>query len=395
MIDIKYKNYLNKILEEYYKVHLNPEHNISKDELIKYIENYLSKNNVTNNYEFRFFILHILKQLNGNLDNHTCLGCKYSLPLPFELKYLNDGFYVSDSVDKEIKYSKLIKINNIDIDDICKSMEQITSYETILWLYLKEQKQLKDMYFLRMLPEIGNNTNEFVYTFVKDNKRIERKYNKESCMNINKNCFENNASYKIIDNKIIYKLNSCLKDEKYGFKEKIDRTCKEMVSFIENNDISEFILDLRGNSGGSDTILGPLYSLFDEYMDKLSFKVLVDRGTFSCGTIILRYLLERGNITVIGEGIGEPFNDFGNFNNIVKLDDVFSFYASNKYFCFNDNHLFWTQDKQIYNKLTNEQKRPLEYQPDIIVSETIDDVINNKDIVLEIALSNNYSRYIK
>lgn len=386
MIDIEYRNYLNKILKEYYSIHLNPEHNISKEDLKKYIEKYLSTNNVTNNYEFRFFILHVLKKLNGNLDNHTCLECRYSLPLPFDLKFLKDGFYVISSDDEEIRYSKLDSINGIDISDICKTMEKITSYETIYWLYLKEQYQLKDMYFLKMLPEIGKDTTDFIYSFLKDGKVIERVFNKNSVKLLNKNSFENNATYKILENKVIYRLNSCSKDEKYEFKEKIDNSCKELKNILKNGDINDFILDLRGNSGGTDRILGSLYSLFDEYIDKLNFKVLVDRETFSCGTIVLRYLLEKGNIIVIGEGIGEPFNDFGNYNNIVDLGDVFKFHVSNKYYCFNDNHLVCTSDKIVYNSLSDEQKQPMNFVPNIIVTESIDDIKKQKDVVLETSL---------
>ena len=388
MIEDIYKQYLEEILNEYYTVHLNPEHNITKKELDEYITNYLSNHNVTNDYEFRYFILHILKQLNGKLDDHTCLECKNHLFLPFELKFLNDGFYVVDG-STDIKYSKLIKINGIDINTILDEMENITSYETKLWLYLKEQNQLKDIFFLRMLPFIGSDTKEFKYTFIKDNKEIEKVYTREDVKCEIPLKFNDNATYKIIDNKVVYKLVSCMKDEKFGFKEKIEKSCKELDEIITNQNIKEFILDLRGNSGGSDTILGPLYELFDNYFNKLSFKVLVDRETFSCGTIVLRYLLAKGKIITFGEGIGEPFNDFGNFNNRVFLGDIFMFHASNKYFCFNDNKLFYTKDREVYNSLSDEQKSPLDFIPDVVINESIDDVKNNKDIVLETALNYN------
>ena len=126
--------------------------------------------------------------------------------------------------------------------------------------------------------------------------------------------------------------------------------------------------------------------IFDKYVNKITFKVLVDRETFSCGTIVLRYLLERGNIIVIGEGVGEPFNDFGNFNNIIEFGDCFRFHVSNKYYCFNDNHLVWTSDKDIYNDLSDEQKAPLDYIPDIVITESIDDIMSKRDIVLENAI---------
>lgn len=386
MIKLEYREYLDKILNEYYSVHLNPEHNITKSDLLVYIEEYINDNDITNNYEFRIFILKVLKKLNGSLDNHTCLECRYSLPLPFELKYLQDGFYVVESEDEDIKFSKLESINGISIKKICDSLEKITSYETIYWLYLKEQQELKDMYFLRMLPEIGNDTTEFTYNFVKNNNIICKKYNRESSKWINSKNFEDNATYQLLDDKIVYKLNSCMKDEKYNFKNKIDKSCKEINNILENGNITEFILDLRGNSGGSDTILNSLYSLFDKFVNKIIFKVLVDRETFSCGTIVLRYLLERGNILVIGEGVGEPFNDFGNFNNIIELGDCFKFHASNKYYCFNNNHLVWTSNKDIYNDLSDEQKAPLDYIPDIVITESIDDIMSKRDIVLENAI---------
>lgn len=299
---------------------------------------------------------------------------------------MQDGFYVVESEDEDIKFSKLESINGISIKKICDSLEKITSYETICWLYLKEQQELRDMYFLRMLPEIGNDTTEFTYNFAKNNNIISKKYNRESSKWINNKNFKDNATYQLLDDKIVYKLNSCIKDEKFNFKNKIDKSCKEINNILENENISEFILDLRGNSGGSDTILNSLYSLFDKYVNKITFKVLVDRETFSCGTIVLRYLLERGIIIVIGEVVGEPFNDFGNYSNIIELGDCFRFHASNKYYCFNDNLLVWTSDKDIYNDLSDEQKAPLDYIPDIVITESTDDIMSKRDIVLENAI---------
>lgn len=54
---------LDKILDEYYSVHLNPEHNITKSSLQDYIKKYINDNDITNNYEFRFFILKVLKKI--------------------------------------------------------------------------------------------------------------------------------------------------------------------------------------------------------------------------------------------------------------------------------------------------------------------------------------------
>ena len=387
MINDEYKKYLEEIMNEYYKVHINPEHNISRIDIEEYIKNYLNEHNVTNNFEFGYFILSILKRLNGSFDTHTRLRFQKGLSLPFELKFLQDGFYVINSLDEDIKYSKLVKINGIDIEEICSSMEKITSYETIYWLYLREQKQLCDIYFLRLLPEIGSGKEEFVYTFEKDNEIIVKHYTKESVKEFNNKSFDDNATYRIVDGSVIYKLSSCLKDEKYGFKAKIDKSCIELTNIIESQDINSFILDLRGNNGGSDTILHSLFDLFDKYINKIKFIVLVDRGTFSCGTTVLNYLLERGKVITIGEGLGEPFNSFSNYGKKLFLGDDFYFHVSNKYYCFNDNHLVVVRNKEEYNNLSDEQKSLFEFVPDVVVNESIDDIRNGRDLVLEIAFN--------
>lgn len=78
---------------------------------------------------------------------------------------------------------------------------------------------------------------------------------------------------------------------------------------IENQNITKFALDLRGNGGGASSIIKPLI----EYLKNTNFELItiVDKGVFSSGRFACVAMQMIGS-KIVGEQIGTPINCFGN-----------------------------------------------------------------------------------
>ena len=82
MIDIKYKKIYDEFINNYEEIHLDPWHEISKEELDDIYNKLVNDMDINDEYSFCYFIKHIIKRLNGSEDAHT----KYSPffdPIPY------------------------------------------------------------------------------------------------------------------------------------------------------------------------------------------------------------------------------------------------------------------------------------------------------------------------
>ena len=71
MIKEKYSIAYNKFITEDKKVHLNPWHNISEEELNKIYNNLIQTMDINDIYDFKYFMNYIIKRLSGLNDAHT------------------------------------------------------------------------------------------------------------------------------------------------------------------------------------------------------------------------------------------------------------------------------------------------------------------------------------
>lgn len=378
MINTKYKNMYDSFIEHYKKVHVNPWHNISEDELQEIYTNLISSMDVDNDYNFKYFIDYIIKKLSGARDAHTTHNLVSLIPMNFKL-FDNE---ILVNYPENLRASKLISINGISIENIIKELENIITYGTKGKRRYEIEKSLFNRYVLFSLPSLRN-FDELIFELEKQTGEKEiRKfkknetYKKEELFDYGKYIFGETGTYKFIDNCLIYSHSSV----NNRFKEQIEKS----VNNLRKEDLSSIntiIIDIRGNMGGNSSLNKILIDFLEENKDK-KIICLTDYRVFSGGRYALRDLINLGAVT-IGEEIATPINCYGN-SNWLKID--------NHYFSVSESYLHpfigigASSKEEFKEKITNDIYELYNFKPDILVEETKESYINNEDVILNKAL---------
>lgn len=158
--------------------------------------------------------------------------------------------------------------------------------------------------------------------------------------------------------------------------------CREMASQLMSAFAAEFlaavdaaapvrvVVDLRGNTGGSSDIFGPVIQGLAERSDGargMRVQVLIDQATFSAAILNALHLRRYAGATLFGSPTGGKPNHFGEVQAIVLPNSQVPVRISSKWFRYTEN-----EDSAL--------------QPDVTVGETLDDLRSGADPVLEAAL---------
>ncbi len=338
------------ILKTLEKEHINLYHDVSKDEILDYLAGIENLDELSD-IDFDYVMLKMFALFK---DAHT----NYFVP-PLgnnqDFCFRNDKFYIYDDGWKEIK-----KFGSKTCDEVYKLIDEITPYETVEWLNVQVLTSIKNMYIWNMLG-IEN------YVETVDGKKIEVDLykpagtTKKPAKDFNKEA----DKYKYYDFEIIkdniLRINYqvCRDNEAYPFKEFVSDIRKE----VEEKNIKNYVLDLRGNMGGNSEIINPLRSLVKE--KNLNGVVLINNEVFSSGTFAVMYFKKDFNAPLIGEPTGGPAKAYGNIGR-VECDGKRFTYSKNLY----DFSKFWGYTGAI--------------QPDIYVKRLMED---RRDKALEVALN--------
>ena len=85
MINKKYKILYNDFIEHYKRVHINPWHEINKEQLNELYNKLINVMDVVDIYSFKYFIDYIIKRLCGETDAHTKFELLSLLPINFRI----------------------------------------------------------------------------------------------------------------------------------------------------------------------------------------------------------------------------------------------------------------------------------------------------------------------
>lgn len=372
MINIKYSKLYDKFIEHYKDKHVNPWHEMSENELEQLYNKLISDMDVNDDYSFNYFINYILKRLCGKSDAHTkCVNRKRNL-LPLSFKCVDNEIYIVSP--KELYGANVCLVNNMDINKIIDELEDIITYGTDGKRMVEIETALSNKYKLFSLPSMNNAREVLFKLALPEGRIIEKKYFKEEIYDVQVNPFIKNAKYELKKDTLIY-YHSSLQP---GFKEKIEEAIKKLETEDLSN-INKIIIDLRGNTGGNSTLNQPLIDFLKKHLDK-QFITLTDYRVFSGGRYALLNLIDLGSIT-IGEEISTPINCYGNSNWLI-IDD-YAFSASERYLY---PGKVVAKTKEEFKKIPSELLKPIYFYPDIYVKNTAEDLINEKDTIMEMAL---------
>ena len=378
MILDKYNNTFNEFITKYEEIHVNPWHSISKEEFMKKKDELLTTMDVTDVYTFTYFMKYLIKILCGTKDTHTIFDMSSNLPINF--KIIENEVLIN--YPNDLKGYSLLSINDIDINVILNELDKVVSYGTEGKKLFELEKALFNELLLFSIPQfrkvnelsfkMKSPNNEIITRVFKKNEQYQESFNMNEYLYGN-----NNGTFKIVNNTLIYNHRSVQQEYESTIKKSIEKLNK-----IDLTSINKIIIDLRGNLGGNSALNKPLMDFLSNHKDK-ELLTLTDRRIFSAGRYALIDLINLGSIT-IGEGIGTPFNCYGNSNRFT-LNKYYTFVVSEMYF--DPTRKIEIKTKEEFKKIDKSLLEDIIFKPNYFVTQTKEDFINNKDTILDFALN--------
>ena len=386
MILDKYNNTFNEFITKYEEIHVNPWHSISKEEFMKKKDELLTTMDVTDVYTFTYFMKYLIKILCGTKDTHTIFDMSSNLPINF--KIIENEVLIN--YPNDLKGYSLLSINDIDINVILNELDKVVSYGTEGKKLFELEKALFNELLLFSIPQfrkanelsfkMKNPNNEIITRVFKKNEQYQESFNMNEYLYSN-----NNGTFKIVNNTLIYNHKSVQQEYESAIQESIEKLSK-----MDLTSINKIIIDLRGNLGGNSILNKPLMDFLSNHKDK-QLITLTDRRIFSAGRYALVDLINLGSIT-IGEGIGTPLNCYGNSKRFT-LNKYYTFVVSEMYF--DPIRKIEVATKENFKKLDKSVLEDVIFKPDYFITQTKEDFINNKDTILEFALTLEQSHNLK
>lgn len=386
MILDKYNNTFNEFITKYEEIHVNPWHSISKEEFMKKKDELLTTMDVTDVYTFTYFMKYLIKILCGTKDTHTIFDMSSNLPINF--KIIENEVLIN--YPNNLKGYSLLSINDIDINVILNELDKVVSYGTEGKKLFELEKALFNELLLFSIPQfrkvnelsfkMKNPNNEIITRVFKKNEQYQESFNMNEYLYSN-----NNGTFKIVNNTLIYNHKSVQQEYESTIQESIEKLSK-----MDLTSINKIIIDLRGNLGGNSILNKPLMDFLSNHKDK-QLITLTDRRIFSAGRYALVDLINLGSIT-IGEGIGTPLNCYGNSKRFT-LNKYYTFVVSEMYF--DPIRKIEVATKENFKKLDKSILEDVIFKPDYFITQTKEDFINNKDTILEFALTLEQSHNLK
>ena len=213
-----YKDQLKKMLKQIEEKHLDMYFNISKEEIHEYIEETLKKYELKNKYDLYYITNVILKKIFDRFDSHTRIVWNNAdFNLPIRLKYIDNKLYIirTDEDNKDLLYGQILRINNIQLEQLINEIKEMTAYSTEGYLQMMIETILFNGTKLKSLPSIEIDIKEFEYEILKDNKIIKRKLKKQEKNLIDIHKMKKNYSYEVFNDSIYIVYNAC-KEEYAG-----------------------------------------------------------------------------------------------------------------------------------------------------------------------------------
>ncbi len=321
-------------------------------------------------------------------DAHTGVNIWDGYHYPLQFWLFNGNVYVvnADNSLKEMMFSKIVKIDGIDIDIVLKQLKSLISHENESWVLAMLPSYLESPVYMYGLGMIQNE-NKAVFTVQKDNVVQDftvsaLEYGKDANF-VNKKTkdviigtYDKYYDYEYLSNQkaLYFEYNVCADMDNQKFAD----FNKEMFGVIKKNDIDKIIIDLRNNTGGNSEILNPFTESLKSYImenDNVKVYLLVGRNTFSSGMFAIYRVKEAAPEAIaVGEPTGGALDCYGEVRTMNLPNSQIPISYSTKYFEFSKEFSYKNGGVGTF-------------LPDISIQPTIDEYTNGRDAVLDYVLA--------
>lgn len=357
----------------------------SKEELKEKVNEFLDTKESFDKYDLYYFVNKMIKFLLKSYDSHTKLYMPKSEWLPIQFKFIDNKIYVIRITKEmeEAKYSELIDINGVSIDKFINDIESITCYSTKEYLNYVIQTSLNTPNVLRSLPCFNKSSSLVTYTVLKDSIKDEFTFNLEHIKDYPRYEYipKKNYSYEIKQGVLILVYNSC--HDANSMKKFVE----EIKNIVDKENITKYIVDLRGNMGGDSRVIKPLL----KFLKGKNIVTLIDEYVFSSGRLACVELLKIGSY-FIGTDIATSLNAFSNIPYHLDIDEFgLGVFRCTKYFYFDDDFNLIQYDKTNFLEMFKniEYFESLEqklFHPNEYVYKSLDDYKNGNDPQVDAAI---------
>lgn len=391
----KWKKDLSYLEEALPKKHANLFFKTSKEQFHNDISNLKNSVDKSNDDEIVAGIYKIMASIG---DAHSNAYRKFTKQYPVQFYYFKDGIYVINTTSqyKEALYSKLVKVNGIDIEKVKQAIIPLIVAENEGMIKKSIPKYLSNpeiLHGIKIVPDIE----KAVFTFENDKgenfdiniKSIDRgkgdklivnqSYDSSYPLYMQKS--ESNYWYKYLDKEktLYFKYNQCVpdKDEKAP---KIEDFIADMLKFIDNHPVNKFVIDMRDNGGGTDKYIFPIIDKLknNKLNNKNSLFVIVGRGTFSAAMTDAVLLKKQTNATFVGESTSAKPNHYGAVKHFMLPNSKMEIGYSTQFNESDENN----SEGSLEDNLST-------FVPDKVIEISIKDYLNKKDPVLDYILGFN------
>ena len=303
---MKNSEIIKKALEEMENNHINLYHDISKEEIVQYIENIKNIDELSE-IEFDYELLKFVALFK---DAHTIYFAPY-LYIDKEIFFFEDKIYLKENGE----YKEIVSFYDCSVNQFLEKILPTIRYETDEFSRVLINDAINNGYYYKMCDLLRNNV---IICNLKINNKIEQKeiniINRAKADEFGLLNNEPYYSFKIIDNILYVKYRKCSEYENYSFAEFND----ELKQEIKEKNITKYILDLRGNRGGNSEIIIPFENLVEE--QNMKGVLLIDNYVFSSGRFAVKDFKKKFRTILIGENTGGSSKSYG-WGRRFKVED--------------------------------------------------------------------------
>ncbi|WP_413665095.1 hypothetical protein ACG1BZ_07715 [Microbulbifer sp. CNSA002] len=329
--DERWMTDLNFLADEILRLHVNPYHHSSKEDLALHINEIKTEIPHLTDQQIVFRMMALLASLgNGHnfiVPTHSRNGSFSKLPI--QLYWFNDGIFIvgADTEYKHLVGKKLLSVANQPIDAVMKKIATVNARDNEMqqyWLgpyYLALPEVLEGLGIVESASKIPLTLEEksgakeqvvlsgkpFNFTGF---PTLPAPNNRDNLLYL-RNKKENYWLEYNSDNDLLYlQFNRVAQDKSHP----LDVFSKKITAFTKGRKVKNLVLDLRHNSGGNGSIIPPLTrSLihFSENSEENNLFVIIGRNTFSAAHLLLADLDRLTDIIIVGEPSGSRPNHLG------------------------------------------------------------------------------------